>query len=223
MLCRLTVVATVAALFAQPATAAQTPTSGRLFVIGAPQQVITLAPAENGNGRVGRLRLLVRNDSDVPVSPRIRFIRDSGDRPTRLRPPTDEPFPADKPALYTNNLKLSTGGFVMRPRQTVVLPLSFGVARDAEAGVVNGTLIVAPHRNRRVGSAAVRISEQVQPAATLPPAQPEKVTVRVRRWFPGGFAESWRRVVEPTVWVPGAKSESLALLSSGSGHSMRSV
>ena len=221
MIYRVALVAAVATVLAQPATAAQRPTSGRLFVFGSPQQVITLAPAEDGNGRVGRLRLLVRNESDVPVSPRIRFVRDSGGVPTRLRPPTREPFPADKPALYTNDSDLSTGRLVMRPRQTLLIALSFGVAEDAEAGVVNGTLIVAPHRNRRVQSAAVRISEQPPTAAALPPAQPQKVTLRVRRWFPGGVAESWRRVVEPTVWVPGAKSESLALLSSGSGHSMK--
>jgi hypothetical protein len=221
MLGRLAMVAVLAAVVASPGAGAQAPPpSGRLMVFGEPEQVVTLKPPADGrDGREGRLTLIVRNESDLPVRLRIRFVADGGNSPVLLRTVPARPFPADKPTLYTENTNLAAG-LMLRRRQTVLVPLRFGVAERATADVINGTLIVAAQANPRVQSAAVRITGQL-PQAGLPPAQPPKITLRVERWWPWGLVDGRRRVVEPTVWVPGEKSDALVLLSSGSGHSLK--
>lgn len=203
--------------------AAQAPPLGRLVVLGESERTVNLLPAEDRDARVGRLNLLVRNSSSRPVQLRIRFFADSGDKIVRLRPLSDAAFSADQPTLYTDRIRVANGRLMLLPRHTALLPLRFGVAKDAKADVVTGTLVVAAQANPRVESASVQLTGQL-PAATeakLPAAQPPKVTLRVQRWLPGGARDGWRRVNEPLVWVPGGKSNALVLLSSGSGHSMK--
>jgi len=224
--CRLALVQFAVAVFfaaALVSTASAQETPERLVVLGAADHVVMLVDAERSDGKIGRLTLLVRNESDRSVLLRVRFYPDGGDLPIRLRALTDSPFPTDVPALYTSRIKLAAGRLSVPRRHTTVVPLRFGVGEDAKASVVNGTLVFAAQADPRVQSAFARVTGQLPPAAEQksPSAQPPKVALRVQRWFPGGIHDRLRLVEEPLVWVPGGKSEALVLLASTSGHSMK--
>jgi hypothetical protein len=211
-----------AALVAAPA-AAQAGEDGRLVVLGAVEREILLEDAVGRDGRIGRLTLLVRNDSRRPVRLRVRFIPDGADQPIRLRRLTDAPFRAEVPSLYTNRAALAAGNLTIRPRRAVLVPLRLGVGESADAAIADGILVFAAQADPRVGPAVIRTTGRIfaAPEQQALSAQPTSVTIAVRRWFPGGLFEGWRRVEEPRIWVPGEASNTLTLLASSAGHSMK--
>lgn len=215
-------VATVAVGAMAVAGDARTATSDRLAVLGPASRTVTLEDAKGG-GRVGRLTLLVRNESGRSVRLRIRFFADVGDAPVRLRQPTTNPYPNDRPYLFTERSKLASGTLSVPPRHTTLVPLRFGIGEEGKADLLDGTLVLAAQADPPVRSVFIRVAGEVPAVAEAkkPTVQPPKVTIYVQRWFPGGLLEGARHVKEPLVWLQTPDSKALVLLGSDLGQSMK--
>lgn|GEM_PF-5881714 len=169
-------------------------------------------------GRVGILNVLVRNDSSIGGRLRIRFYPDNRGRAVPVRPAGGRSFTRLSPVLFSPRASVAEHRLRLPPHRLVALQLRLGVAKDALADAVNGTLVIDLRKHRGVRAAVLRVRgniSQAKPAA--PGAQPQKVTLQVTRWLPLGIGDRHRTVDNsPRVWVPGKPSTSRTLLSSPS-------
>lgn len=156
-----------------------------------------LVPSD-GDSRVGRLNVMLRNNSSYKGPLTIELLTSSADKPLPLST-TKPSFEEDKLTFFTNE----ANGYTATPFGVTPVPLLFGTTKTTKLTSVDGMLVFRGDGSTPLQPAMLRIKVVVE-EGPLPWSaisfEPEKVTINATRWVP--FAPWWSNGMT-NVWLRG--------------------
>jgi hypothetical protein len=185
-----------------------------LMTVGA-DTAQTVQLERDDRGRVARVHLFVKNDSDVEGRLSISFLGSLAGMQVELaaRPSS---YPTDPPALF---LESGSDPPMAAPRQIVPVAVDLGVDRTADAGALGGTLVISLVPTKAGGGTVTPATFAVK--APVPKAAPPERNFVITRWWPLGWGGKPPHVDEDVRVPMGRDVAGTTLLGSGDGHTLK--